>query len=381
MKKGIALIAVAAAAAVFALAGCGGSSSSDYPRLEGRVADTQGAPVAGVTVSVASKPAVATTTNSAGYYALKGVPTGSSEFTVTYAKAGYVESVAVAKVEDGRAATMDVVLLKEGATVAIDGTKDAVAADNRADGLNGKVTLPANSIVSASGTPVANPVVTVTTALPTDPKFGYAYPSLFIGRVGAAESPLLSHGIINVSVKDSTGQPAKLDANKPATVEFPIASGDDPGSATVPLWSLDTATGRWVLEGTANRDNTSTPPVYRAQVTHFSWLAINTYPNGIQYVVVKVVEDPSINPPLPVAGAFVRVRCGNTWQARGITSASDGKVVFAAPAGISLNAKDNYEASKDSDYQNVGVQSIKTDGNTTEVVYWLKPLKTGAETP
>lgn len=375
MKKGtIALVVVAAAVAVLALAGCGGGGSSTRsPRLMGKVTDTSDLPIAGVTVSLTSNPAVTTTTNSAGLYVLKGVPSGTQEFTVTYSKPSYAESIAVAKVENGRWSTMDVVLFKSGATIHMDGTHDSVVEDNRADGMNCKITFLANSVVDASGAPVANPVVSITTASPDDARFNYAYPSLFVGVVGGGEMPLFSHGVVNVALKDSTGQPARLDPAKPATVEFPITPGHDPGTPTVPVWSLDKATGRWMVEAMASRDDTVSPAVYRAQVTHFSWWAINTYPSTTHYIIVEVVEDPTVSPMVPVCGAMVRVRRDRgAWQARGITSTQGIAAFVVPPPGpYWVEAKLDY-------YEDKGVYSQTTNGNITHVIYWLRPSNTGA---
>lgn len=368
MKKGTLAFAIAAAAvAVVALVGCGGGASSRSPRLMGRVADTSGLPVAGVTVSLGANPAMAATTNSAGVYVLKGVPVGP-QFVVNYSKPAYAPSSAVASVENGRWSTMDVVLFAEGVTTNVDGTQASSVTQN-----GGKVTLAANSVVTSSGAPVADPGVSLTTAAPTDAQYLYAFPSTFVGITGLQQVPLVSHGVMNVELKDGTGQALKLDATKPATIEFPVTAGHDPGTPTVPLWSLDKTTGIWVQEGVATRDDSVSPSVYRGQVTHFSWWAINTYPSTTHYIIVEVVEDPTVSPPVPVCGALVRVRQDRgAWQARGVTGTQGTTGFIAPPPGpYWVEAKLDY-------YEDKGVYSQTTNGAVTHVVYWLRPSYTGA---
>lgn len=374
MKKGNIALAFAAAAAAVVLAGCGGGGGTRSALVMGRVADTAGVPVEGVTVSLAANPAVTATTNSQGVYKLRGVPVGTKDFVINYAKATFAPTQASARVENGRWSTMDVFMIKEGRTIVLDGTIENVVEDNRPDGLNVKITFPANSIVNAAGAPVAAPVVTLTTSSPNDARFNYAFPSLFVGKIGAAEVPMINHGLANVKLTDGAGTPLKLDASKPATVEVPVTSGlHDPGAASVPIWTLDPATGKWSAEAIATRDNSVTPAVYRAQVTHFSWWAINTYPATTHYIIVEVVEDPTISPMVPVCGALVRVRQDKgAWQARGVTSTQGIAGFVAPPPGpYWVEAKLDF-------YEDKGVYSQSTSGNVTHVIYWLKPSNTGA---
>ncbi|MBM3494960.1 MAG: carboxypeptidase regulatory-like domain-containing protein [Armatimonadetes bacterium] len=375
MKKGtIAFVVVVVAVAVVALAGCGGGSGAVGARLIGRVADTAGVPIEGVAVSLATNPGVSATTNSNGVYSLRGVPTGP-DFIVRYRKAGFAESQAIGSVQNGRWSTMDVLLFREGRAANVGGAGVSTVSDARGDGLNAKVVLPAQSIVDSTGAPVASAVVSITTGAPTDQNFKTAYPSSNVGRPTglAGDVPLIPHGAVNVVLKDSAGNILSLDPTKPATLEFPVTAGHDPGTPTVPMWTLNTATGKWVQEGVATRDNSVVPAVYRGQVTHFSWWAINTYPSTTHYIIVKVVEDPTVSPMVPVCGAMVRVRSDRgSWQARGITSTQGVAGFIAPPPGpYWVEAKLDY-------YEDKGVYSVTTNGNVTEVLYWLRPSSTGA---
>ncbi len=374
MKKGtIALAVLVVAVALVALAGCGGGTGAASPRLMGRVADTSGAPIKGVTVSLASNPAISTTTNATGAYVLRGVPAGP-QFMVRYHRAGFAESHAIGLVSDGKYSTMDVVMFREGRVANIAASTDQVVTDARPDGVNARVTFQAGSMLNNAGAPVSDAVVSVTTALPNDPAFNSAYPSSFVGRVGGTDVPLTSYGAVNVTMKDSSGNPLRLDSSKPATIEFPVTAGNDPGTPDIPLWSLNTETGKWVQEGTATRDASGASVVYRAQVTHFSWWAINVYPTSTHIIIVTTVEDPTVSPMVPVCGALVTVRRDRgAWQAKGITSTPQGIAAFIAPppGPYWVEGKKDYHEDK-------GVYSYTTVGNTTYVTYWLRPASTGA---
>ena len=373
MKKGtIALAALAVVAAVVALTGCGGGSGGANPRLLGRVADTSGVPVAGVTVSLESNPSVTAVTNADGAYVLRGVPVGGN-FMVRYRKAGFADSHGIGLVADGKYSTLDVVLFRQGRAVSIPTDTDQVVADSRADGRNARVTFQAGSIVDAAGAPVSTADISITTALPSDPNFNSAYPSSFVGIAGGLHVPLISYGAVHVALKDAAGQALRLDATKPATIELPVDPSNDPMAPQVPLWSLDETTGKWVQEGLATRDASASPVVYRAQVTHFSWWAINIFPSSNHIVVVHCVEDPTVNPLVPVPGAYVTIRKDRgTWQARAITS-SQGLAAFIVPppGPYWVEAKKAYHEDK-------GVYSVVTEIDTTTVVYWLRPFSTGA---
>ncbi len=375
MKKGTyALVLLVVAAAVVALAGCGGGTGAASPRLMGRVADTSGTPVEGVTVSLASNPAISTTTNADGVYVLRGVPAGP-HFMVRYQRPGFAESHAVGLVSDGKYSTMDVVLFREGRVANVTAASDQVVTDARGDGNNARVTFQAGSLLNSAGVPVTDAVVSLTTALPSDPAFNQAYPSSFVGTVGGQDVPLSSYGALHVTMKDGSGNALKLDPSKPATIEIPVTSANDPGTPDIPLWSLNTATGKWVQEGTATRDSSVSPVVYRAQVTHFSWWALNIYPSTTHVIVVTTVEDPTVSPMVPVCGALVSVRRDRgAWQAKGITSTPQGIAAFIAPppGPYWVEGKKAYHEDK-------GVYSYTTVGDTTYVTYWLRPASTGAQ--
>ncbi len=109
----------------------------------------------------------------------------------------------------------------------------------------------------------------ISTLQPNDAGFTAMFPGRFLGgsTPGSTSNlqPLVSYGVVNVDLKDAQGNKLKLAPDARATLSFPIPS-NDPGSSSIPLWSLDTDSGVWVQEGAATRSGAS----YVASVTHFS---------------------------------------------------------------------------------------------------------------
>jgi len=325
-----------------------------------------------VTVQLASNPSVTATTSSGGAYELRNIPEDGREFTVVYTKPGYTRTLAVARAQD-RYTTLKVVLLPEQVRLALDGTKDEEVTVG-----GGKVKIQANSILDSAGNPISNPQVAATVATPSDSRFLDAVPGLFSGVLSGMEVPVTAYGLLHVSVTDPAGNPAKLDPNKPATVEIPVTAGFDPGVPQILVWSLDEATGRWTAEAVANRDETTSPKVYRAELKHFSWWALQAYPQTFRRVVVNVVADPDVKPPVPVPGVMVRIRPAQTsagpWEGRGVTD-SNGSVTFYAPfdSSVTLNV---VEAVKER-HQAIRELSRGSQNGSDVITFWVRPLDTG----
>ena len=92
-------------------------------------------------------------------------------------------------------------------------------------------------------------------------------PGEFTGVDSGNRVNLVSYGVIDVTLKDTSGNPLQLASGQTATLEFPLPP-NDPGDALMPLWSFDTASGDWIREGDATRD--AGAGVYRGTVSHFS---------------------------------------------------------------------------------------------------------------
>jgi len=370
MFKGV-VGAMAAAGILAFLAGCGGSSTDTS--VIGQVLDSRSNPIAGATVTVVSPVAGPTAkTDADGRFALKGMPAGQTVI-IRCTKEGYVPDlsypVPVIETQDSET---KLTLIKVGTSQTVDTTTDNVVTHTRSDGIKASVHIAANSIVDTSGQPVASAVVDVT-VIPIKPNAEECREAQIATRAAGDEKPgaLLTTPAVAVEVRDAAGKDLKLDPMKPATIEFPVAADNDPGTSTTGLWAQKPLPELWVKEGDVTRDDTVNPPVYRAKVTHFSQFVSGTRADYPYTLVVQTMNNPSIPDNVMVPGAYVKaVDLTNGIVQVGTTGAS-GAVLFAMPG-----KKYTIRASK-LGYTDRGVYSTQWVGNIANVVYWLQKIKTG----
>ena len=285
--------------------------------ITGTVSDSAGARLANVQVVAESTGGpITATTNEQGFFALVDVTAGDPVLSFTLA--GYTDNMKAVSVVEGRNTQVFIGLQQVGAEQQVDATQPSTVAHR-----GGNVQLPANGIVDASGTPVANAVVSVTTLIPGDTNFVDSFPGEFIGTDANGTGPLISLGVVDVNLRDSSGNDLQLGAGQMATVEFPIPPAPhDTGEPTVPLWYLDPVTALWVQEGEATRDQTD--GVFRGTVSHFTpWNCDYRPPTSFKRIQL------SFNG-LPVPGATLRID-GANWAAGDVTDAN-GEVLLNVPA-------------------------------------------------
>ena len=245
-----------------------GENVTDKGIVMGKVIEESGAAVGSVTVSVDT---TIITSNEQGFFVVEKVAPGTDK-PLRYSKSGYMPGSKNVEVVAGQQTFITLSLKKVGNTQQASAGADTTVTDVRSDGKNGSIVIPANAVVDAGGQPVATYTAEISTLLPSDPN----YPSLFPGRFlgggtpgsTANPQPLLSYGVVNVDLKDAQGNKLFLASGAKATINFPIDSNPvhDPGTATVPIWYLDEATGIWIEEGSATRNGA----FYTAQVGHLT---------------------------------------------------------------------------------------------------------------
>lgn len=84
------------------------------------------------------------------------------------------------------------------------------------------------------------------------------------------EQPLESFGAMRVEITTPAGAPLQLAAGREATVRIPVAGRSRHAPATMPMFHLDEATGRWVEEGSARLVGSGAAAHYEGAVRHFS---------------------------------------------------------------------------------------------------------------
>ena len=238
------------------------------------VIDTRGRFVAGAAVSSGANTA---TTDATGRATL-AVATGSEQ-VVAVTKAGFAEQFKVLTLAAGTATPTPMQAMLIGREAAQ--TIAAVEAGGTATGTHGvKVTFPANSLVDAAGLPVTGAIQMLMTPVDVADIDVGAFPGLFEGvPTGAARSAILSFGSSEL-VPQQGGRKLKLAAGKTAQIELPLYvnrlqdGSDIVVGSTLPLWSLDTATGLWMQEGSGTAVASAASPTglaVRATISHFSW--------------------------------------------------------------------------------------------------------------
>jgi len=261
--------------------------------LSGRVVDSAtAAAVVGATVNAGGATA---TTDAAGAFNIATAPVGA-RVSVSVTAGGYAESSRIAAVAATGTTDVQVRLVR----VASNGSVDvATGGSVGVPGTPAQVVLPANGVQRADGSvPTGNINVALTPISPASDTS--VMPGDFTTLVSGTPTPIESFGALNVQLSDAAGAPLNLRTGQSATIRIPVSSRSGTRPATIPLFFFDTATGRWVQEGTATLVGTGAAAYYEGTVTHFStWNADQVY-NSVR--VTGCVADAA---GVRVANAFV----------------------------------------------------------------------------
>jgi len=287
-------------------------------RLSGFVVDPSGNPLTGVTVVSGTHSAV---TNDAGAFTLSEIDVNDNRSIVKFSKDGYFTVTRSMNFTTDE--IWNVTLVRKGSTSYTANTsfESTVAASLNADGM--KVNLSANGMKNrVTNEPFTGKVVADMVYLnPNNEHFADLMPGgdLSAVRADGTDAQLVSYGMTAVNLTDENGNELQLADGTPATLTFPIPEGmkENP-HPTIPLWSFDETTGKWVEEGEARLEN----GVYVGTVTHFSWVNLD-WPAEQATIKGTVVDE--AGDPVP----YQRVKVGQ------ITIRTDaaGHFTQAVPAG------------------------------------------------
>ena len=238
------------------------------------VRDSGGAALSGVSVSVMGGTANATT-GTDGKASLSvgvGVPV-----TLKFAKNGFTEQFKVLELPaSAESGYLEAALMAREPAQTL---PDAAAGGNLNGKQGSKISLPANALVDANGSPVTGAVQVSLSPVDVGSNVE-SFPGKFegIGPTGQ-QGIILSYGTTEYALSRG-GQELNLAPGARATIEIPIYTAlNKDGSAvklgdTYPMWSLDEQTGKWIQEGQGTVVASSTSPsgfALRGEVTHFSW--------------------------------------------------------------------------------------------------------------
>ncbi len=245
----------------------GGSTSLAVPSsppdrsgtVFGRVLDSRtDAPLAGAVVTAGGR---STVSGRDGSFLIEGLPLGRVVVSVSATRHAEQSGVADLNATQGRQwvvvrpLPVDIVL-----------PFDPAASQTLVDPASAaRVVLPANALARADG---GAPTGLVTASL-TRIDAG-ADPGSMPGDYRSAGGFLQSYGALDVTFRDSAGQPLNLAAGRTATLRIPVATGTGTLPATVPLFWYDTVAGLWVREGSASLGGSGATAYYEGTVSHFT---------------------------------------------------------------------------------------------------------------
>ncbi|WP_157275519.1 hypothetical protein [Pelomonas sp. Root1444] len=231
--------------------------------VSGRALDgLTGAPLPGITVAVGTRTA---TTDAQGQFSVSGV-TANARTVVSFSGAGYGESARIVAVGDTGASGVLARLVPATATATLDASVGG-SVSNAAG--NARVTLAAASLARADGSTLTGNATVSIAAI--DPSLDSSLmPGDYTTLNAGTAVPIESFGALSVQITDSTGKPANLRAGQTATIRIPLGTRDANPPATIPLFHFDTASGRWMQEGSATLQGSGTARYYEGSVSHFS---------------------------------------------------------------------------------------------------------------
>lgn len=227
--------------------------------VEGRALDAaDGRPLAGVVVRSAAGTA---TTDAEGRFRLEA-PAGG-EAVLRGEREGYGAALAVLQPRSDGVVSGDLWLSREGVAQTVSAAAGGTVA---VPGSSAAVVLPAGALVDGQGQAFTGEALVRLT--PIDPG---TRTEAMPGRYATRDDRLLeSFGALRVEISTAAGAALQLAPGQEALVRIPVAGRARYAPATMPLFHLDEATGRWVEEGSARLVGHGATAHYEGTVRHFS---------------------------------------------------------------------------------------------------------------
>ena len=254
-----------------------GAAPAGTATLHAIVKGIDAAAIAGASVSRVGAAGAAAITDASGRADVV-LDTGTP-LVLKFAKGGFADQFVALTLPagSGNDGTVQATLRARDAALTL---ADAHAGGTLAGRAGATITLPPDALVTGAGALVSGAVdIALTPVDVTQPNAG-GFPGRFDGiKADGVTTPIVSLGTVEF-VLTAAGQKVQLAAGKTATIEIPIyATTLLDGStiavgASVPLWSLDEASGNWIQEGTGTVVASAASPsglALRAAVGHFSW--------------------------------------------------------------------------------------------------------------
>lgn len=322
--------------------------------LYGEVTDGQGAPLAGVTVTLGNQQQE---TDENGYFQFPQSTVDRSGALLRFSAPGYFDLTKT--VMPAAAARTFVGVTMSVRTLAA--TLPSSAGGNATFG-GASVQLPANGFVDASGQPYSGSVEVYATFLdPLLADMQRRMPgNLTALRNDGSGATLATFGMLGVELEGAAGQKLQLAPGKRATLRIPLGGAfAQSAPATIPLWHFDAASGRWMEEGSAERDGN----LYIGEVSHFSFWNVDV-PFEAVFLKGRVVSKAGDPIPNILVRATIQNGVGANFPVGAFTTTatgSDGTFSGFVPKGAELKVEVYSDCGEVVTTQNVGPLSADLD--------------------
>jgi uncharacterized protein (TIGR02145 family) len=209
---------------------------------------------------------ISTTTDQYGVFLLDGISAFEDLAHVTVEKEGFFtgsRSFVPGENAAGSISYAYITLLRKNLAGMVDGASGGIVA---LEGVT--IAFPAGGFVK-NGQPYTGAVSVFLNHIdPTSGELQAQMPGMLMGVMDNVPQLMLSYGMVGVELTDANGQAVQLAPGSPATIRFPVMSGQlSNAPATIPLWWFDDALGYWMQEGEASLVGNE----YVGEVAHFSW--------------------------------------------------------------------------------------------------------------
>lgn len=328
--------------------------------LTGKVVDHNNNAVAGATVKAGTN---TTTTDNRGLFRFNNIQLDKYASLVTVEKTGFFKAYRVFSASANNTNFVKLKLLQK----TLIGNIDAAAGGNVNLPDNSKITLPAAAVVvKATNQPYSGSIKVYAAVIdPADADIAQIVPGSFQGNDADNYRVLLkSYGMLAVELEGSSNEPLQIASGKTARLRFNIPSSlRSSAPATIPLWSVDEATGLWKQEGSATKGS----DYYEGDVTHFSfWNCDISIPTVYLEMTIVTAEG-------PLSHILVKLTRPNGASSYGYTDSS-GHVGGLVPKNEALVLEVLNTCNQPVYTQNVGPFGTNTNLGTITVT--LSPVNT-----
>jgi hypothetical protein len=328
--------------------------------VTGKVVDNNNNAVAGATVKAGNN---TTITDTRGLFRFNNIPLDKYASLVTVEKSGFFKAYRVFSAIANNTNFVKLKLIQKTLLGNIDASTGGSV--NLPD--NSKITLPASGVVVRSNNQSYSGSVKVYAAAidPTSADIAQIVPGSFQGNDANNSRVLLkSFGMLAVELEGNSGEQLQIASGKMAKLRFTIPSSlRSSAPATIPLWSVDEATGLWKQEGSATKTN----DYYEGDVSHFSFWNCDISSQTV-YLEMTIVTVEG-----PLSHVQVKLTRPNGASSYGYTD-SAGHVGGLVPRNEALVLEVMNTCNQSIYTQNVGPFNTNTNLGTISVT--LAPINT-----